>query len=332
MKRLLVTGGCGFIGSNFIRFMTKKYEDLEILNMNKTSYWSLPTNLGDVDPHRCRLVTGDITDLDLVEKLVEDSEAVVNFAGESHVDKSIARAFPFFKSNTQGVITLLEALIRHKNKRLVQISTDEVYGGISEGSFSEDDRTRPSSPYAASKAAAEDFCFGYHRTHGVDVVVCRSANNFGPYQFPEKLIPKTIIRAKLGLKIPVYGTGRNVREWIHVQDHCRAIDAVLANGRSGEVYNIASGKELMNIEVVRQILELLGKSDELVEFVDDRPGHDIRYSLDPTKIRTELGWEPQRSFDGALSETVGWYINNEEWWRGLANETVLHPTPWKLRW
>jgi len=211
-------------------------------------------------------------------------------------------------------------------------NTDEVYGDIVEGSFNEDDRLKPSSPYAASKAAADMLCVAYHRTYGVDVIVTRCTNNFGPYQFPEKLIPKTIVRASLNLKVPVYGSGKNVRDWIFVLDHCEAVDRVLDCGRSGEIYNISSGNELTNLQVVERVLELMGKSRDLIEFVEDRPGHDVRYSLNSQKIRSQLGWRPKHSFDEALKYTIVWYMENEWWWKPLADERTLHPTPWTLRW
>ena len=213
---------------------------------------------------------------------------------------------------------------------LVHISTDEVYGEIRRGSFKESDRLNPSNPYSASKASADILCLAYHRTYNLNVKITRCTNNFGPYQFPEKLIPKTIIRAIRNLKVPVYGTGRNVRDWIYVLDHCEAIRLVLENGGSGEIYNISSGNELENIEVVRMILRHLGKDEDLIFFVEDRPGHDLRYSLDSSKIRSELGWRPLHDFPSALKETVEWYLRNESWWRPLATREILHPTPWKL--
>lgn len=330
--RLLVTGGYGFMGSNFIRYMLNKYKDVYIINVDKLSYGSNPENLRGVDESRYEFVKGDIADPGLMRELVRKVDAIVNFAAETHVDRSIADPLPFLRSNVEGVVNILEALRGNRGVRLVHISTDEVYGDIASGSFKEADRLRPSSPYSASKAAADMFCLAYRRTYNLDVVIVRPVNNFGPYQFPEKLIPKTIIRALLGLKVPVYGTGRNVRDWLYVLDTCEAVDLVLREGAPGEIYNVSAGNELENLEVVRRVLRLLGRGEELIEFVEDRPGHDLRYSIDSTKIREELGWRPRHSFDEALRETVKWYVENEWWWRPIATEEVLHPTPWKLKW
>ncbi|MEM0488940.1 MAG: dTDP-glucose 4,6-dehydratase [Candidatus Bathyarchaeia archaeon] len=330
--RLLVTGGYGFIGSNFIRYMFERYEDIRVVNVDKLSYGSNVENLRGVDRNRYEFIKGDICDCELMRELVKRVDAVVNFAAETHVDRSIADPYPFLKSNVEGVVSILEALRSRRDVRLIHISTDEVYGDIERGSFRESDRLRPSSPYAASKASADMFCLAYHRTYGLDVVIVRLTNTFGPYQFPEKLIPKTIIRAMLGLSIPVYGSGRNIRDWVYVLDACEAIDLALRRGEPGDIYNVSAGNELENIEVVRRILKVMGKDESLIELVDDRPGHDVRYSLDSTKIRRELGWRPKYAFDKALEATVRWYIENEWWWRPIATEKVLHPTPWKLRW
>lgn len=331
--RLLVTGGYGFIGSNFIRYIIEKYKDVEVVNVDKLSYGSNIENLSGISGERYRFVKGDIADQSLMRKLLGGVDAVVNFAAETHVDRSIANPYPFFRSNVEGVVSILEAL-RHNKKevRMVQISTDEVYGEISSGSCREGDRLNPSSPYAASKAAADMLCLAYYRSFNLDVVIVRPTNNFGPYQFPEKLIPKTIIRAKLGLKVPIYGSGRNVRDWLYVSDTCEAIDLILKEGKAGEIYNLSAGNELENVEVVRRILRMMGKSEDLIEFVEDRPGHDLRYSLDSTKMLRELGWRPKHAFEEALRETVKWYVENEWWWKPIATEKVLHPTPWKLKW
>jgi dTDP-glucose 4,6-dehydratase len=332
--KLLVTGGLGFIGSNFIRYVLSKHREVEVVNLDKMGIGSNPKNLEDLEgDERYRFVKGDLLDFDLVSRLVREVDAVVNFAAETHVDRSIANPRAFLESNTVGTFNLLEAArLNNPRLRIVHVSTDEVYSDILVGSYKEEDRLKPSSPYAASKAAADMFCLAYHRTYGLDVVVTRCTNNFGPYQFPEKLIPKTIIRASLGMKVPIYGTGRNVRDWIYVLDHCEALDLVLERGRSGEIYNISSGNELDNLTLVKKILRIMGKDEGLIEFVEDRPGHDVRYSLDSSKIRRELGWRPRRSLEEALKETVEWYLKNEWWWRPLADERVLHPTPWKLRW
>ncbi len=332
--RVLVTGGLGFIGSNFVRYILQEYSDVEIINVDALKYGSNFSNLKDIeDDGRYSFVKGDISDYRLISELVKDVDAVVNFAAESHVDRSISSPYPFLQSNVVGVFTILEALRKHNpDARLVQIGTDEVYGDILKGSFREEDRLKPSSPYSASKAAADMFVLAYARTYGIDAVITRCTNNYGPYQFPEKLIPKTIIRASMNLKVPIYGTGQNVRDWIYVLDHCRAVDLVMREGEKGEIYNISSGEEKTNLEVVTEIFKIMGKSDELIEFVEDRPGHDIRYSLDSSKIREELGWKPEHSFKEGIEKTVRWYLENEWWWKPLADEKVLHATPWKLSW
>ena len=332
--KILVTGGLGFIGSNFIRYMLGNYNDISIINVDNSSYGSNPNNLRDLEKdERYEFFVGDITDRNLMCKLIEKVDAAVNFAAQSHVDRSIANPMDFFKSNTEGTISILECIRSSKKDiRYLQIGTDESYGDIIKGSFKEEDRLKPSSPYAASKAAADLFCQAYHRTYGLDVVITRCTNNFGPYQFPEKLIPKVIIRASLGMKVPIYGSGKNVRDWIYVLDHCEALDNVLRKGKSGEIYNISSGNELDNLTLVKKILELMKKDESLIEFVEDRPGHDIRYSLDSSKIRRELSWKPRHSLEDSLNKTVEWYLRNEWWWKPLAKENVLHPTPWKLRW
>ena len=329
-----MTGGCGFIGSNFIRYMLHNYNNIDVVNVDSLSYGSNLNNLKDLqDDRRYRFVKGSINDFKLMSDIVKEVDAIVNFAAESHVDRSIAEPQSFFKSNAEGVLVVLEAVRRYGgNVRMLQVSTDEVYGDILAGSFKEEDRLKPSSPYAASKACADLLCLAYHRTYGLNVSITRCTNNFGPFQFPEKLIPKTIIRAMLDLKVPVYGTGGNVRDWIYVLDHCEALDVVLKKGGSGEVYNIAGGNELTNIQVVEKVLELLGKPRSLIEFVEDRPGHDIRYSLDSSKISRELGWRPKHTFEQALETTVEWYVENGWWWKPLADERTLHPTPWKLKW
>ena len=332
--RVLVTGGLGFIGSNFIRYLLDKYSDVEVVNVDAMKYGSNPNNLKDVEGNeRYTFVKGDISDYELMSKLVKDVDVVVNFAAESHVDRSISNPYSFLQSNVIGVFTILEAIRKNNpHAKLIQVSTDEVYGDIIKGSFKEEDRLKPSSPYSASKAAADMFVLSYVRTYGLHAMITRCTNNYGPYQFPEKLIPKTIIRASMNLKVPIYGTGKNVRDWIYVLDHCEAVDLVMREGEKGEIYNISSGEEKTNLEVVRTILDLMGKNESLIEFVEDRPGHDLRYSLDSSKIREELGWKPKHSFREGIKSTVKWYLENEWWWRPLADERTLHPTPWKLRW
>jgi len=331
---LLVTGGLGFIGSNFIRLMLNRHDDCRILNLDAQGFGSNIQNLADYkDDRRYTFFRGDIADSSLVSSLVEKADLVVNFAAETHVDRSISRPDSFLHSNVNGVFCLLEAIRDHNpSVRYVQISTDEVYGDILRGSSTEDSTLRPSSPYSASKAAGDVFVLAYARTYGLEAMITRCTNNYGPYQFPEKLIPKTIIRAKEGLKIPIYGTGENVRDWIYVTDHCRAVEQVLNRGRRGEIYNISAGEERTNLFIAKFILEMLGKSEDQIEFVEDRPGHDARYSLDSSRIREELGWRPERSFEEGLQTTVEWYLQNPDWYGPLVNDSVLSATPWRLKW
>ena len=331
---LLVTGGLGFIGSNFIRLMLNRHDDCRILNLDAQGFGSNIQNLADYeDDRRYTFFQGDIADSSLVSSLVEKADLVVNFAAETHVDRSISRPDSFLHSNVNGVFSLLEAIRDHNpSVRYVQISTDEVYGDILRGSSTEDSTLRPSSPYSASKAAGDVFVLAYARTYGLEAMITRCTNNYGPYQFPEKLIPKTIIRAKEGLKIPIYGTGENVRDWIYVTDHCRAVEQVLNRGRRGEIYNISAGEERTNLFIAKFILEMLGKSEDQIEFVEDRPGHDARYSLDSSRIREELGWRPERSFEEGLQTTVEWYLQNPDWYGPLVNDSVLSATPWRLKW
>jgi dTDP-glucose 4,6-dehydratase len=329
--RLLITGGLGFIGSNFVRHMIQLREDLEITNLDNLATGSNSANLVDLQGNkRYRFIQGDIRDEGLLNGLIKEVDAAVNIAAETHVDRSIVDPTKFYSNNVVGTLTILEAIRRfNPNCKLLQVSTDEVYGDIIEGSFSETSILKPSSPYSASKAASDLVALAHHRTYGMNIVVTRCTNNYGPYQFPEKLIPKTILRAKLNLPIPIYGTGKNVRDWIYVLDHCQALDNVLRNGKSGEIYNISGGNELTNLEVVNEILTIMSKPQDLIAHVEDRPGHDLRYSLDSTKIGRELKWSPRYNFDSALEKTVKWYLKNEDWWRPLATEEVLNPTPWK---
>ena len=328
--KILVTGGLGFIGSNFVRYLVEEaranVDDIVVVDALK--YGSNENNRKDLE---YKFVKGDICDYESMAELVKGVDAIVNFAAETHVDRSISNPYAFIESNVIGVFTILEAMRKvNPEARLVHVSTDEVYGDIEKGSFKEDDVLKPSSPYSASKASADLFVLAYVRTYGLNAVITRCTNNYGVYQFPEKLIPKAIIRAKMDMKIPIYGTGKNVRDWIYVKDHCEAINLVLEKGERGEIYNISSGEEKTNLEVVSEILRIMEKPD-LVEFVEDRPGHDIRYSLDSSKIR-KLGWKPKHSFKEGLKETVGWYLENEWWWKSLVDERILHPTPWKLKW
>jgi len=324
-ETLLVTGGAGFIGSNFVRFLREKYR---IIVVDALKYGSNLNNLKDLN---IKFVKGNICDYKLMTELIKNVDAIVNFAAESHVDRSISGPYPFIESNIVGTYTILEAIRKvNPEVKLVHISTDEVYGDMKEGSFKENDPLRPSSPYSASKASSDMLVLSYVKTYNLNAVITRCTNNFGPYQFPEKLIPKAIIRASRDEKIPIYGSGENIRDWIYVLDHCEAIEVILNKGEKGEIYNISGSNEKTNLEVAKKILSLMGK-DNLIEFVEDRPGHDIRYSLDSSKIR-KLGWKPKHSFKKALEKTIKWYLDNKWWWEPLATDKVLHPTPWKLRW
>ncbi len=329
--RLLVTGGLGFIGSNFVRYVLSEDPDVDLVNVDKIGLGANPENLRDIEKSKnYRFVRGDVSNSEMIEDIIKEVDAIVNFAAETHVDRSIADPSSFLKSNVFGTFTLLEAIRKFNDDvKYVQISTDEIYGDILEGSLSEVDRLNPSNPYSATKASADMLCLAYNRTYGLGVKITRCTNNFGPYQFPEKLIPKTIIRAINNLQIPVYGAGTNVRDWIYVLDHCEAVSLVLTEGKPGEIYNISSGNEFPNLETVKRILQLLHRPEDLVTFVEDRPGHDVRYSLDSSKIRSMLGWRPRHTFSSALGETVNWYAQNESWWRPLATDKVLHATPWK---
>ncbi len=331
--RLLVTGGLGFIGSNFIGHMLGAHEDVAITNLDRLAYGSNPANLeGVTDGKAYGFVRGDINDYELVAKLASDVDAIINFAAESHVDRSISNPRSFHETNTAGILNLLE-VCRLRHIKLLQVSTDEVYGSAAPGQvFDEYARLEPSSPYSASKGAADLFVNAYHRTYGLRTFVTRSTNNFGPFQFPEKFIPKTIIRAMLNLSVPVYGSGRQIRDWIHVKDHCEALDLILRKGRAGKVYNVAGGNQMENLQLVELTLDILNKPKSLIEHVPDRPGHDFMYSLDASKLKKELGWSPRREFRAALRETVEWYRGNESWWRPIIDKRILSPTPWKEEW
>jgi dTDP-glucose 4,6-dehydratase len=329
--KVLVTGGLGFIGSNFCQYVIEAHSDVEVLNVDKIGIGANPSNLKDIEKEeRYKFLKGDIRDSSLLSQAIKEVDAIVNFAAETHVDRSIADPDEFLQNNTVGTFTILEALRKSdSHAKLVQISTDEVYGEIVKGSFNENDRLKPSNPYSASKAAADMLVLAYCKTYEVNASITRCTNNFGQYQLPEKLIPKTIIRALRNLEIPVYGTGRNVRDWIYVKDHCEAIYRVLEKGKTGQIYNVAGDNEMQNIEIVRTILKHLDKDEKMIAFVEDRPGHDTRYSLNSSRIRSELGWKPKHPFMKALRETVDWYVRNESWWKPLATEQILSPTPWK---
>jgi dTDP-glucose 4,6-dehydratase len=315
--KLLVTGGAGFIGSNFVRHVLREHPDDRVVNLDKLTYAGNPANLADIarDP-RYAFVQGDVCDATLVRDVLPGVDAVVNFAAESHVDRSLVEPDAFLKTDVFGVFTLLEAVRELKIPRFLHISTDEVYGSVAEGSSSEQDPLRPSNPYSASKAAGDLLALSYWRTHGVPVVITRSSNNFGPYQYPEKVVPLFITNAIDDQPLPLYGDGRNVRDWLYVLDNCAAIDLVLRRGRDGEVYNIGGGHEVENVVLTREILRYTGKPETLIRRVTDRPGHDRRYSVNSTKIGG-LGWGPRHPFAAALETTVRWYREHETWWRPL---------------
>ena len=307
--RILVTGGAGFIGSNFVHYVLEEHEDDEVITLDALTYAGSKDNLdGVLDNPRHEFVEGDIRDRDLVTELVSDVDAIVNFAAESHVDRSIEGAEPFVTTNVRGTQTLLDAANEGDIDRFLQISTDEVYGQILDGKFSEDDPLDPRNPYAATKAGADLLTRSFETTHDLPVLITRTCNNFGPRQHPEKLIPKFIRNAATGENLPVYGDGSNVREWIYVEDNCRALDVVLREGTVGEIYNIGSHTEKTNLEVTEAILDAVGADEDLIEFVDDRAGHDQRYALETEKIGA-LGWEPAYAFEEGLERTVDYYLN-----------------------
>jgi len=317
--RLLVTGGAGFIGTNFIRHCLKEHPDWEITNLDKLTYAGNLENLRDIqDQPGYRFVKGDIADRRLVDELLSQGfDVIVNFAAESHVDRSILDASPFIETNVKGTQVLLEGAKKHGIERFIQVSTDEVYGSTDSGRFTEESPLSPSSPYSASKTAADLLCLAYFKTHHLPAIVTRCTNNLGPYQFPEKLIPLAVTNALEDKPIPVYGDGLNVRDWIFVDDHCRALDIVIQKGQPGQIYNVGGGNEKTNLELIHKLLELLGKPRSLMQFVTDRPAHDRRYALDCTKIARELGWKPAYSFEKGLRATVDWYLKNESWWRSI---------------
>ena len=327
--KLLVTGGLGFIGSNFILHVLKNYDDCEIINVDAELLGSNHENLTEVkNAANYEYVKGNITNRKLMEDLISRSDAVINFAAESHVDRSIAYPDPFLKSNIRGTYTILD-IIRNQKKRFVHISTDEVFGSIENGSAIETSKFNPSSPYAATKAAAELLVNSYFVTYGSDVIITRCTNNYGPRQYPEKLIPKTILLANQNKKIPVYGNGKNIRDWVYVDDHCNGILSLLFDGKSGQSYNFSANNEIDNTTIVKRILDIMGKSEELIEFVEDRPGHDLRYSLDSSKTRKDLCWKPKISPDEGFQKTIQWYIENEDYLKNLPTNT-LSSTPWKI--
>jgi dTDP-glucose 4,6-dehydratase len=318
--KLLVTGGAGFIGSNFVRIaLTDKFPDF---NVEQLTVLDLLTYAGDEEnlkpvasDKRYKFVKGDIRDLDLAKKLMQEADQVVHFAAESHVDRSIEGGSEFVSTNVMGTQVLLDAARSTNIKRFVHVSTDEVYGSISEGSWPEDHPLLPNSPYSASKAGSDLLVRAYNRTHKLDTVITRCSNNYGQYQFPEKVMPLFITNIIEGKKVPLYGNGLNVRDWLHVDDHCRGIALALTKGRAGEVYNIGGGTELTNVELTHKILEAMGVGEEFIQPVEDRKGHDLRYSVDISKINKELGYSPQVNFEEGLLQTINWYKNNEAWWK-----------------
>jgi dTDP-glucose 4,6-dehydratase len=320
--RILVTGGAGFIGSNFAHYILKEHPDYEIVVLDKLTYAGRKENLQDVWD-KITFLKGDITKKEDVEKAAKNSDCIVNFAAETHVDRSILKAGTFVLTDVLGVYNLLETIREFDIARFVQISTDEVYGHILKGSFKETDKLNPRNPYSASKAGAELLCQAYFETYGLQVIITRSSNNYGSYQHPEKLIPKTIIHVLLNKPIPVYGTGENVRDWLYVEDNCEAIDLVLHKGKPGEIYNIAANQELENIQAVKTILKLMDKPESLIRFVKDRPGHDLRYSLRTEKIQ-ELGWKPETKFKVGIKKTLQWYKQNVEWWKPIIEKEQIN--------
>jgi dTDP-glucose 4,6-dehydratase len=318
-KHILVTGGCGFIGSNFVRYILAQHP-YHVLNFDKLTYAGNPENLQDIEQNRrYTFIKGDIAKVSDLEKAFElPVEMIVNFAAESHVDRSIIDPDTFIRTNINGTFQLLEMAKRKQIEKFVQISTDEVYGSLGkEGKFREDTPLAPNSPYSASKASADVLAMSYYKTYEMPVLITRCSNNYGPYQFPEKLIPLMITNALQDIELPVYGDGLNIRDWIHVKDHCEAIDVVLHKGIVGNVYNIGGENERTNIEIVKTILHTLGKSDKLIKYVKDRPGHDRRYAIDSTKLKRELGFSPKIDFTEGMKETVRWYQDNRTWWERI---------------
>lgn len=327
MEKLLITGGAGFIGSNFIRYLLNNTSDIEVLNYDVLTYAGNLENLIDVeDDKRYKFVKGNILNSELVKYVISEYEitGIINFAAESHVDRSIMSASPFVDTNIKGTLVLLEAAKELKIRRFLQVSTDEVYGSLgSEGLFTEETPLSPNSPYSASKTSADLLVRSFVETFGLNAVITRCSNNYGPYQFPEKLIPLMILNTKANKALPVYGDGMNIRDWIHVDDHCRGIFTAYKNGKSGEIYNIGGNCEKPNIEIVKTILRLMDKSDSLITYVKDRPGHDRRYAIDSTKIKKELGWVPQIKFDEGIKATVEWYLSNEQWCNNVVSGDYL---------
>jgi len=330
---ILVCGGAGFIGSTFIKNFLKNHADFQVTNLDVLTIGSNLENLKDVENNKnYKFIQDDIRNESVIDELVKDADTVVNFAAESHVDRSIANPKPFLETNIFGTYSILEAIRKH-DKQFIHVSTDEIYGDAQgQASFNEDSQIKPSNPYAATKAAADNLVASYYRTYGINCITTRCTNNFGPCQFPEKLIPKTIIRSMKNLKVPLYGDGTQIRSWIYVNDHVQALELLISEGRPGQVYNITAYEEITNKTIVEKILDIMGKSYDMIEYVKDRPGHDKRYSIDCSKIENQIGWKPKYKFDDALKQTVNWYMQNQSWWEPLVNEKALHPQPWTLSW
>ncbi len=322
--KILVTGGAGFIGSNFVRYMLKQHPDYQIINLDKLTYAGNLENLKEIENNPNYIfVKGDICDAEVVGKICEQGlDAVVNFAAETHVDRSILDPDAFIRTDIFGTHTLLDAVNKYKVKKYLQISTDEVYGSIQNGSFKETDPLDPSSPYSASKSGADLLVMAYYKTFETPVMITRCSNNYGPYQYPEKIIPLFITNAMEDKELPVYGKGENVRDWIYVEDHCSAIDLVLHKGEIGEVYNVGAHQEKNNLEVTETILKSVNKPKTLIRFVKDRPGHDLRYSIDSAKLQ-KLGWKPKYNFEEGMKLTVEWYVKNTEWWKKIKSGEYL---------
>jgi len=325
--KYLVTGGCGFIGSNFILRCFERERNVRIRNIDAMLTGSHPLNLQNLKNENYTFVKGNICNKRLIEKLIKDVDYVINFAAESHVDRSISDPMPFLHSNIMGVYTILEA-IRGKKIKFLQISTDEIYGEILKGSHFEHDVMNPSNPYSATKAAAEMLIRSYIRTYDIDAIITRSTNNYGPRQFPEKLIPKTIISALNNQSIPLHGDGNAKRQWVHVFDHCDALLAVLHSWKRSAIYNISSNSESTNLELVRKILRIMNKSEDLITFVSDRPGQDRRYAINSSLIKREIGYKPKMKLQEGLNSTIDWYVSNKKWWEKLSLQKIKNPTPW----
>jgi len=328
---ILVCGGAGFIGSAFIRNYLKNNIDSKITNLDVLTIGSNLENLKNVENNsNYKFIKDDIRNESIIDELIKNVDTVVNFAAESHVDRSIANPKPFLETNVFGTYSILEA-IRKYDKQFIHVSTDEIYGDAEgKSSFDENSQINPSNPYAATKAAADNLVASYYRTYGINCITTRCTNNFGEHQFPEKLIPKTIIRSIRNLKVPLYGDGLQIRSWIYVNDHVQAIENLIKKGKPGQVYNITAYEEIPNKNIVEKILDILEKPYDMIEHVNDRPGHDKRYSINCSKIENQIGWKPQYAFDDALKNTVNWYLENQSWWEPLIDDSTLHPQPWTI--